>query len=61
LDKVASQQSELLPRLGVSAGGSPKDASPDADLPSAAEVEARESIERFQKLCRDAKRRAIGA
>ena len=46
LQKVVTQKTELLPN--VSAG-------------TAAESAAKQSLEKFQKMCRDAKRRAIGA
>jgi len=56
---VASQESQLLPEYGLTDGVSAGQKA-DADMPSAAQDEARKSIERFQKLCRDAKRRVIG-
>ena len=60
LSRAADQKSELLSKYG--AGTEAGDGtSVDGDLPSPAELNARESIERFHKLCRDAKRRAIGA
>jgi len=61
LAKVAEQEGELLPRYGVPPGEPTASTAADVDVPSTTEQEARESMERFQKLCRDAKRRAIGA
>lgn len=54
LDKAAAQRDDLLPRIGGSGGA-------HVPSPGPAEQKSRESIERFQKLCRDAKRKAIGA
>lgn len=60
LTRVTGQKDELLPKYGVSEPDV-KGAPANKDVPSPADAEARASLERFQKLCRDAKRRAIGA
>lgn len=60
LTRVTGQKEDLLPKYGVSEPDI-KGAPANKDVPSPADAEARASLERFQKLCRDAKRRAIGA
>ncbi len=60
LTRAMEQKTELLPKLGVSEQALAAGAKLDADLPRI-DQQARESMERFQKLCRDAKRRAVGA
>ncbi len=62
LTRVTGQRDDLLPKYGVSESDVKSGAPADKDVPpSPADQEARASLERFQKLCRDAKRRAIGA
>jgi len=62
LTKVVGQRDDLLPRYGVSETDVKQGTPAAKDVPSSpADQEARASLERFQKLCRDAKRRAIGA
>lgn len=62
LTRVTGQREDLLPKYGVSETDVKNGAPADKDVPSSpADAEARASLERFQKLCRDAKRRAIGA
>jgi len=61
LTRVTGQRDELLPKYGVSETDVKNGAPAAKDVPSPADAEARASLERFQKLCRDAKRRAIGA
>lgn len=62
LTKVVGQRDDLLPRFGVSETDVKQGAPANKDVPTPpADQEARASLERFQKLCRDAKRRAIGA
>lgn len=63
LGKVAEQKGELLPQYGLTESGLAAGEPADRSVPAVSEAErqARESLERFQKLCRDAKRRAIGA
>jgi hypothetical protein len=58
LNAVIEQKNDLLPKYGLEeniAG-----AKADRGVPSVADQEARGSLERFQKLCRDAKRKALG-
>jgi hypothetical protein len=50
LSRISEQQAELIPSKAD-----------DGGKPSATEKKARDSLERFQKLCRDAKRKAVGA
>lgn len=59
LDSLTEQVEELTPQYGVDRDA-PAGAPADAGMPAPARQEADDSIERFQKLCRDAKRRAIG-
>jgi chromosome segregation ATPase len=58
LAALGAQQSDLLAQHGTSGRGP---AQPGAGLPKLPDPKARESLERFQKLCRDAKRKALGA
>ena len=60
LDKVAEQKGELLPQYGLEEAEATTGRPADKGVPNVADRAARESLERFQKLCRDAKRRAIG-
>jgi hypothetical protein len=60
LDKLTEQHDDLLPRFGATEGSDGKKQA-KGGLPAAADSKARESLKRFQKLCRDAKRRAVGA
>ncbi len=60
ITKVADQSSDLLPDLNKAAQSGATGPIPDAQAPSEEEKTARESMERFKKMCRDAKRRAIG-
>ena len=60
LTSLTNQTDELLPQYGVT-GDLPHGASAEGGMPSAAEEAADKSVERFRKLCRDAKRRVIGA
>lgn len=62
LGKVAEQKNDLLPRFGATdptSGSAPR---ADQGIPAVPPEtdKARSALERFQKLCRDAKRRAIG-
>ncbi len=59
LGKVADSTSDLLPAIEAEEEKA-KSQDGDASVP-AAQKQAKASIERFQKLCRDAKRRAIGS
>jgi hypothetical protein len=59
LGNMTEQKETLLPKYGASKGGEGK-AVADGGLPQVSEQQ-REAVERFQKLCRDAKRRAIGS
>jgi hypothetical protein len=59
IEQLAAQKSDLLPRAGSGSEGD-SDEKSDHDLPNVADQKARQSLQRFQKLCRDAKRRAIG-
>jgi len=66
LDKASEQRGELLPKYGLTEQEAEQGQPPVADVPSspkttAAEEEARSALERFQKLCRDSRRRAIGS
>ena len=61
LGRLTDQKDDLLPRYGVEDGQSPAEARADAELPKLEDTKARKSLERFQKLCRDAKRKSIGA
>ena len=61
LGRLAEQEDDLLPRYGLTREAVAAGAKPTADVAGAAAPQARESLERFRKLCRDAKRRAIGA
>lgn len=60
LNALAEQKGELLMRYGLAQGGdgTPQSAGP---LPKLPDGKNRASADRFQKLCRDAKRKAIGA
>ena len=55
--KVQSGTSELMPQYGITERG----AAPTGGLPKLGNAKPRGSVERFQKLRRDAKRKAIGA
>ncbi len=57
VSKVASETSELMPRYGVTEHG----VAATGGLPKVGSAKHRGSVERFQKLRRDAKRKAIGA
>jgi chromosome segregation ATPase len=59
LGNMTEQKETLLPKYGASKGGE-GNAAADGGLPQVSEQQ-REAVERFQKLCRDAKRRAIGS
>jgi len=61
LQSTVDHRDHLLERFGPTTGNQTPPSAAATDLPTAADLNARESIERFQKLCRDAKRRAIGA
>ena len=61
LSQLADQNSDLLPRYGLTAEDGASGQKADGQLPKPADAKARASLERFQKLCRDAKRKAIGA
>ena len=62
LSQLSDQKNELLPRFGTDeqqlAKGAPR---ADRNVPKVDDGKARESLQRFQKLCRDAKRRVVGA
>jgi len=60
LGKVVEQKNDLLPQYGLPEGESPNAENTAQGVPQVDDQEARESLGRFQKLCRDAKRRAIG-
>jgi hypothetical protein len=49
----------MAPVLGAQPGQQGP-ANPAAGLPQAPDAKSRGALERFQKLCRDAKRKAIG-
>jgi hypothetical protein len=52
LGHLAAQEDDLLPRYGVP---------PTAGIPAPPPSKAAEALDRFRKLCRDAKRKAINA
>ncbi|MBI5503704.1 MAG: hypothetical protein HY899_02810 [Deltaproteobacteria bacterium] len=58
---ITTDRSELLDRFGLSDKGWSNGQVPDGGLPRAIEQPAPAAVERYQKLCRDARRRAIGA
>lgn len=60
LTSISDQADELLPQYGVTRESANRGAPADQGMPSATDQAATDSLERFQKLCRDAKRRAIG-
>ena len=60
ISKVVEQKNDLLPEYGLAEGDSGGQGQADRGVP-VVDKEARKSLERFQKLCRDAKRRAVGA
>ena len=60
INTISEQTDELLPQYGVTRESANQGAPADKGMPTAQEHAANESLERFQKLCRDAKRRAIG-
>jgi chromosome segregation ATPase len=60
LDALAEQKGDLLLRYGLPEGGG-NGQKGNGVLPKLPDQKASESLERFQKLCRDAKRKAIGA
>ncbi|MCZ6683027.1 MAG: hypothetical protein O7B26_07575, partial [Planctomycetota bacterium] len=60
LNKTVDTKNELLPVFGLN-GESDQDGKPNnGEIPKPLQKQARESVKRFQKLCRDARRRAIG-
>src|SRR5262249_22632077 len=59
LSAIEQQKSDLLPHYGVKDPQNGGDGAADAGLPTAPDRKARESLQRFQKLCRDAKRRVV--
>jgi hypothetical protein len=62
LSKLEEQRNDLLPTYGGDEAQKTGDAGKaEANLPKVEDKKARASLERFQKLCRDAKRRAVGA
>jgi chromosome segregation ATPase len=61
LNKVTEQKTDLLPRFGMTESGLASGQPADRDIPKVQEKDARSAMERFQKLCRDAKRKAVGA
>lgn len=58
---ISNERTDLLSRFGLTERSWGKGASPEGGLPSTAEPAAPASVERYQKLCRDARRRAIGS
>jgi hypothetical protein len=58
LAKIGVQQGGLVPQAPTPQAGAP---TPGDQPLSEAERKAKEAQQRFKKLCRDAKRRAIGA
>ncbi len=60
LRRISESKNELLPSYGVTEEKLHPGQPADAGVPQVVDEEARESIQRFQKLCRDAKRRVVG-
>ncbi len=60
LERLGAQQDDLLPRYGVTPGAGPE-TKPVAGIPAPPPSKAQEAMERFRKMCRDAKRKAINA
>jgi len=58
---MADAKNDLLPVFGLDGGAVVSAGPTDGDGADHIDQEARASVERFQKLCRDAKRRAIGS
>lgn len=58
---ITTDRSELLDRFGLSDKGWSKGQVPNGGLPASVEPPVPAAIDRYQKLCRDARRRAIGA
>jgi chromosome segregation ATPase len=58
---ISNERTDLLNRFGLTERTWKKGSPADGGLPSTAEPTPPASVERYQKLCRDARRRAIGA
>lgn len=61
MGNITTDRSELLARFGLSEKAWSNGQAPDGGMPGKMEQPAPVAIERYQKLCRDARRRAIGA
>jgi len=61
MGNITTDRSELLARFGLSEKGWNNGQVPDGGLPAKMDQPEPVAIERYQKLCRDARRRAIGA
>jgi chromosome segregation ATPase len=58
---ISNERTEILSRFGLTERSWSKGGSADGGLPSTSEPAVPASVERYQKLCRDARRRAIGS
>ena len=58
---ISNERTDLLNRFGLTERSWAKGSAADGGLPSTVEPTPPASVERYQKLCRDARRRAIGA
>lgn len=62
LGHISTDRSELLERFGLSDKGWSNGQAPEGGIPASVEQPTSSAaVERYQKLCRDARRRAIGA
>jgi len=61
MGNITTDRSELLDRFGLSDKGWSKGQIPDGGMPGKIASPSPAAVERYQKLCRDARRRAIGA
>ena len=60
LRRISQSKNDLLPAYGATEEKLHPGQPAHAGVPQVVDEEARESIQRFQKLCRDAKRRVVG-